>query len=72
MEQLADGAEKVYGAGVRMYIAIKDLLEGHVVAIVAFGVIRVLVDDVAVQINTGEDTLIARVGEEASVGEDAG
>jgi hypothetical protein len=72
VEEFTNGAEEVDGACMGMNIAVENLLEGDVVAVVGFGVFRVLVDDVAVEVDTGEDTLATRVGEEASVCEDAG
>jgi len=50
-------------------VAVQDRLVADVMAVILRGVVQVLVDDIAVEVDTGEDTLVARVGEEACVRE---
>ena len=52
--------------------AIENSVEGDIVTVILFRVLGVLVDDVAVEVDTGEDTLVPRVGKETSVGEYGG
>jgi len=71
-EELVDGANEVDGAWGCWHATRKDLLVGDIVTVIRFGVIDVLVDYVAVEVDAGEEALIAGVGEEASIGQFGG
>jgi len=69
VEELGAGAVEVFGGGVGWDAAGEDLLVGDIGAVVGLGVFLVLVDDVAGEVDSGEDAFGAGVGEEGGVGE---
>src|ERR1035441_824771 len=68
VEQLRDGADKVFGARRWRYGSTEDLLEEHRVTVVSGGVVVILIDHIAGEVDSCEDSLVARIGEEACVG----
>ena len=68
VEQFIDGADKVDRAWRCTNAARKDSLVGDIVAVIGLGVVDVLVDDVAVEVDSGEESLVPGVGEEAGIG----
>lgn len=68
VEELVYCADETHGGGVWGNAAFQNFLVGDVCAVVGGGVFLVLVDDIAREVDAGEDTLVAGVGEETGVG----
>jgi len=68
VEHLVDGADEVHGSGLGLYVTGEDGLIGDIGAVVGGGIVGVLVDYVAGEVDACEDALAARVGEEGCVG----
>ena len=68
VEELVDGTNEVYGARRCGNATGEDFLVGDILAVIGLGVVEVLVDHVAIEVDAGEEALVAGVGEEACVG----
>ena len=69
VEELTDGCEEVTRGGWWGNAAGEDGLEGEVLAVVVAGVVGVLVDYIAGEVDACEEALAAGVGEDGRVGE---
>jgi len=72
VEELVDGTNEVYGARRCGNATGEDFLVGDILAVIGLGVVEVLVDHVAIEVDAGEEALVTGVGEEACVGEFGG
>jgi hypothetical protein len=59
VEELVDGADEVDGGWERLNVALQNPLVGDVPAIVFGGVVLILIDDVAAEVDAGEDAPVA-------------
>lgn len=71
-EELGDRLDEVAAGERGLDAAAEDGLEGNVFAVVGAGIVLVLIDNVAGEVDASEEALAARVGEKLRVGEDGG